>query len=72
MKKLAKSAGVILTKVYPHNLRKLFARSFYEIKKDIAKLADVLGHSSIETIRIYIMTRGGEHEEILNQMNMVL
>lgn len=72
MKKLAKSAGVILTKVYPHNLRKLFARSFYEIKKDIAKLADVLGHSSIETTRIYIMTRGGEHEEILNQMNMVL
>ena len=56
----------------PYNLRKLFARSFYEIKKDIAKLADVLGHSSIETTRIYIMTRGGEHEEILNQMNLVL
>ncbi|MBP3210371.1 MAG: tyrosine-type recombinase/integrase [Oscillospiraceae bacterium] len=72
MKKLAQRAGVLLTKVFPHNLRKLFARGFYEIKKDIAKLADVLGHSSIETTRIYIMTSGGEHEEILNQMNMVL
>ena len=52
MKALCKTAGVASSKVFPHNLRKLFARSFYKITKDMAKLADVLGHSSIETTRI--------------------
>ena len=53
MKKLCEVSGVAATKVFPHNLRKLFARCFYKIEKDIAKLADVLGHSSIDTTRIY-------------------
>ena len=61
MKKLCENAGVKPSKVFPHNLRKLFARTFYGIEKDIAKLADILGHSSINTTRIYIMTTGTEH-----------
>lgn len=61
MKKLCEEAGVNPTKVFPHNLRKLFARTFYGIEKDIAKLADILGHGSLETTRIYIMTTGTEH-----------
>lgn len=61
MKKLCAVAGVKASKVFPHNLRKLFARTFYGIEKDIAKLADILGHSSINTTRIYIMTTGTEH-----------
>ena len=56
MKKLCYRAGVAPSKVFPHNLRKLFARTFYGIEKDIAKLADILGHASIETTRIYIMS----------------
>ena len=55
MKKLCPDAGVMDSKVFPHNLRKLFARIFYKVAKDIVKLADVLGHSSINTTRIYIM-----------------
>lgn len=58
MKQLCQAAGVKASKVFPHNLRKLFARTFYGIEKDIAKLADILGHSSINTTRIYIMTTG--------------
>lgn len=65
MKRLCRAAGVEKSKVFPHNLRKLFARNFYEIEKDIAALADILGHSSIETTRIYIMTTGREHREKL-------
>ncbi len=65
MKKLCEAAGVKNGKVFPHNLRKLFARCFYGVKKDIAKLADVLGHSSINTTRIYIMTTGSEHRRML-------
>ena len=72
MKALCKKAGVAEDKVFPHNLRHLFASVFYEMKKDIAKLADVLGHSSIETTRIYIKTTGKEHRKQLNQMNLVL
>lgn len=59
MKALCKKAGVNPSKVFPHNLRKLFARTFYDIEKDIAKLADILGHSNINTTRIYIMTYRG-------------
>ena len=58
MKRLCKAANVNPEKVFPHNLRKLFACTFYGIEKDIAKLADILGHGSIETTRIYIMTTG--------------
>ena len=61
MKRLCSAARVNQAKVFPHNLRKLFARIFYKAEKDIAKLADVLGHGSIETTRIYIMSTGSEH-----------
>lgn len=57
MKNLCKEAAVQAQKVFPHNLRKLFARTFYNMEKDIAKLADILGHGSINTTRIYIMTK---------------
>lgn len=72
MKRLCKGSGVTPSKVFPHNLRKLFARCFYKIEKDIAKLADILGHSSLETTRIYIMTSGSEHRRIINQLDLVL
>lgn len=72
MKGLCKSAGVAPGKVFPHNLRKLFARTFYGIEKDIAKLADILGHSSIDTTRIYIMTTGTEHRRKIEQLGLVV
>ena len=72
MKNLCKKAGVNEEKVFPHNLRHLFARCFYEIKKDIAKLADVLGPSSIDTTRIDIKTTGREHMRQLEKMGMVV
>lgn len=72
MKKLCERAGVNPTKVFPHNLRKLFARTFYGIEKDIAKLADILGHGSIETTRIYIMTTGSEHRKKIERLNLII
>lgn len=72
MKQLCKSAGVKESKVFPHNLRKLFARTFYGIEKDIAKLADILGHSSINTTRIYIMTTGIEHRRKIERLGLVV
>lgn len=72
MKKICMEARVDDRKVFPHNLRHLFARYFYNIEKDIAKLADVLGHSSIETTRIYIKSTGEEHLRQLNSMRMIL
>lgn len=72
MKRLCTAANVDPRKVFPHNLRKLFARCFYEISKDIAKLADVLGHGSIETTRIYIMTTGQEHRRQLEQLHLII
>ena len=72
MKQLCKKAGVNPSKVFPHNLRKLFARTFYSIEKDIAKLADILGHGSIETTRIYIMTTGSEHRRKIEQLGLVV
>lgn len=72
LKQLSVSAGVEPSKVFPHNMRHLFARSFYNIKKDIARLADVLGHSSIETTRIYVKTSGKEHRKLLDSMKMVI
>lgn len=67
-----KKAGVKASKVFPHNLRKLFARTFYGIEKDIAKLADILGHSSIDTTRIYIMTTGTEHWRKIERLGLVV
>ena len=72
MKQLCKAAGVKESKVFPHNLRKLFARTFYGIEKDIAKLADILGHSSINTTRIYIMTTGREHCRKIERLGLVV
>lgn len=72
MKQLCKAAGVKESKVFPHNLRKLFARTFYGVDKDIAKLADILGHSSINTTRIYIMTTGIEHRRKIERLGLVV
>lgn len=71
MQKLCKDAGVEEDKVFPHNLRHLFAKSFYQIEKDIAKLADVLGHSNIETTRIYVKTTSHEYQRQLEAMGLV-
>lgn len=72
MKGLCIQAGVSPDKVFPHNLRHLFARTFYGIEKDIAKLADILGHASINTTRIYIMTTGAEHKRKMEHMRLIL
>ena len=72
MKQLCKDANVNCKKVFPHNLRHLFARTFYKIEKDIAKLADILGHSSIETTRIYIISTGFEHLKKMESMRLVI
>lgn len=72
MKGLCEQAGVNPQKVFPHNLRHLFARVFYGIEKDIAKLADILGHSSINTTRIYIISTGDEHRRRMEYMRLIL
>ena len=72
MKGLCEQAGVNPQKVFPHNLRHLFARVFYGIEKDIAKLADILGHSSINTTRIYIISTGDEHRRRMEHMRLIL
>lgn len=72
MKRLCKNAGVDEKKVFPHNLRHLFAKTFYGLDKDIAKLADLLGHSSIETTRIYIMESGEDHLRRMEKMCLLL
>lgn len=71
MKTLCQKAGVIPGKVFPHNLRHLFARTFYRIYKDVARLADVLGHSSIETTRIYLISTGAEHARQIEQLGLI-
>lgn len=72
MKGLCGAAGVAESKVFPHNLRKLFARTFYSIEKDIAKLADLLGHSNINTTRIYIISTGTEHRRKIDRLGLVI
>ncbi len=72
MKALCKEANVNPDKVFPHNLRHLFARVFYGIEKDIAKLADILGHSSIDTTRIYIVSTGTEHRRRMERMRLII
>lgn len=72
MKNLCEKAQVSRGKVFPHNLRHLFARMFYSLEKDVVKLADVLGHSSIETTRIYIMESGEAHEKRIEKMNLIV
>ncbi len=71
MKAICEKAGVEPSKVFPHNLRHLFARTFYRVCRDVARLADVLGHSSIETTRIYLISTGAEHAKTLEQLRLV-
>lgn len=72
MKRICRDAGVEETKVFPHNLRHLFARCFYKASRDLVRLADVLGHSSVETTRIYLISTGAEHARTLNQLSLIL
>lgn len=71
MKKLCKDAKVEPNKVFPHNLRHLFARVFYNVDKNLAHLADILGHSSIETTRIYVAASVKSYEQTLQRMRLV-
>ena len=71
MKRLCPKAGVEPSKVFPHNLRHLVATVYYRVYKDIAKLADILGHSSIETTRIYLITTGQEHRRQLERLRLI-
>ena len=72
MKGLCERANVAPSKVFPHSLRHLFARCFYSIDHDVAKLADILGHSNINTTRIYIITTGAEHRRKMETMRLVI
>lgn len=72
MKALCKKAGVAASKVFPHNLRHLFARTFYSSCKNVVMLADVLGHSSVETTRIYLISTGIEHEQQLEHLGLII
>ena len=72
MKSLCESANVAKEKVFPHNLRHLFARTFYKLQKDIVRLADILGHSSINTTRIYTMENGDIHRRQIQKLGLLL
>lgn len=71
MKALGKKAGIPEDKVYPHNLRHLFARTYYTATRDVAQLADILGHSNIETTRIYLISTGAEHAQQLERLGLI-
>ena len=71
MKRLCRKAGVAPSKVFPHNLRHLFATAYYRVYRDIVKLADMLGHSSIETTRIYLVESGAEHQRQLDRLGLI-
>lgn len=71
LKSLCEAAGVSRDKVFPHNFRHLFARTFYSLQKDIVRLADILGHSNIETTRIYTMESGTEHIKQLQKLGLL-
>lgn len=72
MKSLCESAGVAPSKVFPHNLRHLFARTFYALEKDLSRLADILGHSSVNTTRIYTAESGAVHARLLGRLGLVV
>ena len=72
MKKLCESAGVPRSKVFPHNLRHLFARTYYSLERDIVRLADILGHSSVNTTRIYTMESGDVHRRQIDRMKLLM
>lgn len=71
MKQLCESAGVSKEKVFPHNLRHLFARTYYTLQKDIVRLADILGHSNVNTTRIYTIENGEVHRKQMNRLGLV-
>ena len=71
MKSLCEKAGVAPSKVFPHNLRHLFAQTFYRVCRDVAKLADVLGHSSIETTRLHLISTEAEHVRQMERMGLI-
>ena len=71
MKKLCASAGVSQSKVFPHNLRHLFARTFYSMQKDVVRLADILGHSNVNTTRIYTMQSCIVHQKQLQRLGLL-
>lgn len=71
MKKLCKDANVPDKKVFPHNLRHLFARTYYTLQKDVVRLADILGHSSVNTTRIYTMETGEMHRKQIQQLGLL-
>ena len=72
MKALCESAGVEPSKVFPHNLRHLFAKVYYALEKDLARLADILGHSSVNTTRIYTMESGAVRARQIGRMGLVI
>lgn len=72
MKKLCREAGVKESKVFPHNLRHLFARTYYKLHKDVVRLADILGHSSVNTTRIYTASSGAECRRNMEMMQLVI
>lgn len=72
MKKLCRTAGVLAEKVFPHNLRHLFARTYYAMEKDVVRLADLLGHSSVNTTRIYTVESGAVHRRQIERMPLLL
>ncbi|MDE7360711.1 MAG: tyrosine-type recombinase/integrase [Oscillospiraceae bacterium] len=72
MKKLCNSTAVSPKKVYPHNLRHLFARTYYSLEKDLSRLADILGHSSVNTTRIYTIESGQTHARQIERLNLVI
>ena len=72
MKKLCDTAGISKEKVFPHNLRHLFARTYYSLQKDIVRLADILGHSSVNTTRVYTMESGEIHRQQIQKLGLLL
>ena len=72
MKALCESAGVEPDKVFPHNLRHLFARTYYSLEKDLSRLADILGHSSVNTTRIYTMESGAVHAHQIERLGLIV
>lgn len=72
MKKLCEFAGILKSKVFPHNLRHLFAKSYYSIQKDVVRLADILGHSNINTTRIYTMENVETHRKQIQELGLLI
>ena len=72
MKALCESANVNPEKVFPHNLRHLFARTYYSLERDLSRLADILGHSNINTTRIYTAESGAVHARQMERMALII